>query len=50
LNEQVVSIISNLGFPIFVSVFVLFRLEKSMKDFTQSINDLSEKLNEIIKG
>ena len=34
-------LIANLGFPIFVALFVLFRLEKTIKENTQTIRDLN---------
>ncbi|WP_083479802.1 YvrJ family protein [Oxobacter pfennigii] len=36
-----VSLISNLGFPIAISVFLLIRIEGKIEKLTLSINDLS---------
>nr|WP_152967729.1 YvrJ family protein [Oxobacter pfennigii] len=38
---EMVSLISNLGFPIAISVFLLIRIEGKIEKLTLSINDLS---------
>lgn len=50
MTEEVLSLIGNLGFPIFVAVFMLLRLETTVKDFTKSINDLTIELKKIIQS
>jgi len=37
---EVGNFISQTGFPVFVAVFVLFRLEKVIKENTKSINTM----------
>lgn len=38
--DIVAQFISSVGFPIFVAVYTLFRLEKTIKENTKAINDL----------
>lgn len=41
MDNDFFKIISEVAFPIFVSVFLLFRLEKSIKDLNQNITQLT---------
>ena len=36
--DETINFISRLGFPMFVAVYTLFRLEKKMSDNTKAIN------------
>lgn len=38
------NLVANLGFPIAVTFFVLFRLEKALKENTHALNSLCEKI------
>lgn len=40
LNDTIVPIISNVGFPIAIALYVLFRLEKVVKQNTEVIQQL----------
>ena len=44
---DLVSLIGNIGFPIAVSVYLLVRIESKMEILTQSINNLSNVINDI---
>ncbi len=37
-------VVANLGFPIAITFYVMFRLEKTVKQNTQAINNLSNKI------
>ncbi len=41
LIEGITSLISNLGFPIFVAVYVLLRMEPSVKSLEKTVNVLT---------
>ena len=47
--DQVISAISTVGFPIAVCLFVLYRLETSMKANTEAINQLKLIIERLIK-
>jgi len=38
--EEYAKLISNVGFPIFISLFLLIRIEKVIKSNTQALNEL----------
>jgi len=40
LTEDLISQIANLGFPIFVALFMLLRLENTLQKFTDTMNQL----------
>lgn len=39
--KDVAILIKEVGFPIFIAVYVLIRMEKAMKSLTASINNMS---------
>lgn len=45
--EQMFSLISNLGFPIVVSVYLLVRIENRLETLSQSINGLAQAVSDI---
>ncbi len=45
MNNDLLNMIGNLGFPIAVSVYLLVRLESRLEVLTQSINNLSNVIN-----
>ncbi|MBI6875282.1 YvrJ family protein [Clostridium aciditolerans] len=45
MNNDLLNMIGNLGFPIAVSVYLLVRLEGKLEVLTQSINNLSNVIN-----
>lgn len=45
--EDVVQLISNLGFPIAISLYLLIRIEGKLENLTISINNLSQSINSI---
>lgn len=47
--EELVSLISNVGFPIFVALYFLIRLENKLDRLTAAFIDLTEELSEIAK-
>ena len=42
--ENIISNISNVGFPVVLSVFLLLRFEKKIDELTKTINELVVKL------
>lgn len=42
--ENIISSISNVGFPVVLSVFLLLRFEKKIDERTKAINELVVKL------
>lgn len=40
MTEELISQIANLGFPIFVALFMLLRLETTLQKFTDTMNQL----------
>ncbi|NLL30674.1 MAG: YvrJ family protein [Clostridiales bacterium] len=47
--EEIVQLISNLGFPIAISLYLLIRIEGKLESLTISINNLSQSINSIRK-
>jgi hypothetical protein len=45
--EQMFSLISNLGFPIVVSVYLLVRIENRLETLSQAINGLAQAVGAI---
>lgn len=45
--EAWISLIGNVGFPITVSLYLLFRMEGKLQELTNSINVLSTVINNI---
>jgi hypothetical protein len=45
MNNDLLNMIGNLGFPIAVSVYLIVRLEGKLEVLTQSINNLSNVIN-----
>lgn len=43
--ESVISLISDVGFPIIVTLFLLYRIEAKLDVVVQSIQSLPERLN-----
>lgn len=48
MNADLLTTISNLGFPIAVSVYLLVRFEGKLEALTLSINDLSTTIKHIL--
>jgi len=42
--EEIVQLISNLGFPIAISLYLLIRIEGKLESLTISINNLSQSI------
>ena len=40
--EQVVDIVTNVGFPIAVSIYLLYERDRRTKELTEAIRDLTE--------
>lgn len=45
--EEIVDLISNMGFPIAISLYLLIRIEGKLESLTISINNLSQTINSI---
>lgn len=43
--DNVVNIISNVGFPIFMAIYLAMRVETTIKELTQAITKLIERLD-----
>jgi len=40
--EQMLSLVSNMGFPIVVSIYLLVRVESRIQELARSINELAQ--------
>lgn len=40
--QEIISMIGNLGFPIFVAVWMLYKSSKDSEDMREAINELKE--------
>lgn len=49
MYDQLVSLISDLGFPIAVSIYLLIRFESKIDLLVKSIQDLREDIADVIK-
>nr|WP_071193295.1 YvrJ family protein [Peptoniphilus sp. oral taxon 386] len=47
--DELISQIANTGFPIVVSCYLLIRIETKMSELTNSINELSNSIENLIK-
>ena len=45
--NELVDMISNIGFPIAISLYLLIRIEGKLESLTSSINNLSQTINSI---
>lgn len=45
--DEIVALISNMGFPIAISLYLLIRIEGKLESLTISINNLSQTINSI---
>ena len=45
--NELIDLISNIGFPIAVSIYLLVRVENKLENLTNSINNLSQTINSI---
>lgn len=50
MYDQLVSLISTVGFPIAVSIYLLIRFENKIDLLVQSIQDLREDISAVIKN
>lgn len=46
INDLVINIISNVGFPIFISLYLLQRLEKKVDEMVDVLTKLSQSLSQ----
>ncbi len=46
--DEVFALISNLGFPVAVSIFLLVRLEGKMDELTASVKELSQAISRML--
>lgn len=46
--EIITKLIANLGFPIFVAVFMLLKTSNDNKNLTEAINQLSVKIDRLL--
>lgn len=49
MENSLVNLIGNVGFPIAVSIYLLVRVEGKLEVLTNSINNLSSVMNNFIK-
>lgn len=45
--KELVDLVSNIGFPIAVSLYLLIRIEGKLESLTNSINNLAQTINSI---
>ncbi|NFA59066.1 YvrJ family protein [Clostridium sporogenes] len=43
MYDNIVELISNVGFPVAVSVYLLVRIEKKLDDLIKAFNDFTKK-------
>jgi hypothetical protein len=48
--DIITKLISNLGFPIFVAVYMMIKSSKETEALTDAINTLSNKIDNILAG
>lgn len=46
--EELISIISNVGFPIFIAMFLLIRLETKIDQLISAFMDLTDSINQLV--
>ena len=49
MEQDFISIISNVGFPIFIAMFLLIRVENKIDKLIGAFVDLTDSINELIK-
>ncbi len=47
MESEFINIISNVGFPIFLTVYLLTRIEGKLDNLSMSINDLSKTIGKL---
>ena len=47
--QEIISAISQVGFPIAISVYLLVRFEKKLETLTKSINELNNQIKDLTK-
>lgn len=47
MENEIISVVGNVGFPIAISIYLLTRLENRLEVLTNSINDLSKVINSL---
>ena len=48
MEQDFISIISNVGFPIFIAMFMLIRVENKIDKLIGAFVDLTDSINELI--
>lgn len=48
MEQDFISIISNVGFPIFIAMFLLIRVENKIDKLIGAFVDLTDSINELI--
>ena len=46
--EELIGLVSNMGFPIAVSIYLLVRFEGKMDELTSSVKDLSRAISKLL--
>ncbi|KXZ40560.1 YvrJ protein family protein [Alkalithermobacter thermoalcaliphilus JW-YL-7 = DSM 7308] len=46
---EVLSLISNVGFPIVLSIYLLTKIEEKLERLTESINHLNTSISKLVK-
>ena len=45
MSNEIIGMISNVGFPVIITLYLLTRIEGKLETLTMSINDLSKTTN-----
>lgn len=45
MSNEIIGMISNVGFPVIITLYLLTRIEGKLETLTMSINDLSKTIN-----
>lgn len=48
--EQLIGVVSNVGFPIFIAMFLLIRIENKIDQLISTFMDLTDAITELIDG
>lgn len=48
--EQLIGVVSNVGFPIFIAMFLLIRIENKIDQLISTFLDLTDAITELVDG
>lgn len=48
MEETIINIIQNIGFPIFIALYLLIEFRKTLNTLTESLNNNTQAINELM--